>query len=940
MAKFFYAGLIVLALMGGCEGCQGGYLVQVNDSGSDAGFAYLYDVNLPDMEGQDSTQPASDAASQDLNVLDAAIADQNLVDVSSDAQVADSQLEDVTVEDANIVDAAVPDTLVTDSALADTNLADTNLIDTFQPDTAPTPECVAGSVSCVGDHLISCDALGFIAQDLRCADFGCNAALIPNACRACDPNATKQCLGDRAVICSAQGEIVTDQDCSFGCNVERGLCNVCAPGELSCIDDQVLTCGDDGLFAETPRDCPYGCGLHPVSDDAGVADAQAGTSDATESTILSCNACRPDTLRCEGEQSLSCDSAGEVAELLDCAFGCNPSSGACRACDPNALHQCLAGQAVTCSSSGEIVASDDCVYGCDASDGTCDACDPDLAQQCIADDAVQCSGTGEILSQTPCGESQCNPIAGQCNACTPELDFCADSGDIMACELDGSIGSLVQTCSYGCAEPVPGNPICLACEPSTLSCHDSALVQCDAVGNIISSQACDYGCAQAVGDDRCMDCVPSTTACHADSSVVCSPDGYISTSTQCPYDCRASDGLCQACTPSSSACQGDDWVVCTAEGTPESTTNCSALGNACNVGVCTASGCDLDSSAREDQSCDDGLFCTAAATCQGGICTRTQTRVCTDDNNACTQDRCDATLDTCVYDSTAREGAACDDGQICTVSTTCQNGNCEGGTPLDCSDDNPCTEEHCDPDTGCTTPDPTALENSRCGDANAGEEKICCSGTCTDSDINNCGQCGTTCGDVGDCSAACLHYVCIAPDMLVVTELMINPSALDDADGEWIELFNPTSHDIDIQDWIIAVTGDTPHEISQTLVVPAGEYAVLTRNQTSLAACAIPHLAENIFVLGNGGDEVVISAPSCEIDRVKYESNFDTAGYSQQLSLDHYGDDNNDLNNWCNSPGPSDIANPNDPDDPLRMTCGGSSPYDFASPGAANAVCD
>src|SRR5207249_2202662 len=48
------------------------------------------------------------------------------------------------------------------------------------------------------------------------------------------------------------------------------------------------------------------------------------------------------------------------------------------------------------------------------------------------------------------------------------------------------------------------------------------------------------------------------------------------------------------------------------------------------------------------------------------------------------------------------DGTPCDDGNPCTTNDTCSNGICVGGPLLNCDDRNSCTDDHCDPGTGCT----------------------------------------------------------------------------------------------------------------------------------------------------------------------------------------------------------------------------------------------
>ena len=52
-------------------------------------------------------------------------------------------------------------------------------------------------------------------------------------------------------------------------------------------------------------------------------------------------------------------------------------------------------------------------------------------------------------------------------------------------------------------------------------------------------------------------------------------------------------------------------------------------------------------------------------------------------------------------------GTACSNGNACTTGETCQNATCTGGAPLNCNDNNACTNDSCSPATGCVyEPDP------------------------------------------------------------------------------------------------------------------------------------------------------------------------------------------------------------------------------------------
>src|SRR6185436_14609575 len=84
--------------------------------------------------------------------------------------------------------------------------------------------------------------------------------------------------------------------------------------------------------------------------------------------------------------------------------------------------------------------------------------------------------------------------------------------------------------------------------------------------------------------------------------------------------------------------------------------------------------------------------CTDAGACLGGPppdCI---------DANLCTDDGCDPASGCFHHPNTA----ACDDGNVCTLDDRCANSTCNAGPPLDCSDGDPCTDDVCDSATGCS----------------------------------------------------------------------------------------------------------------------------------------------------------------------------------------------------------------------------------------------
>jgi hypothetical protein len=171
--------------------------------------------------------------------------------------------------------------------------------------------------------------------------------------------------------------------------------------------------------------------------------------------------------------------------------------------------------------------------------------------------------------------------------------------------------------------------------------------------------------------------------------------------------------------------------------------------------------------------CDDDDICTANDACNNGFCTGKP--VDCNDRDQCTEDEC-APIVGCTHQLLT--GAACSDGNACTVEDTCDNGLC-AGRPLDCNDWNHCTKDECDMKTGCIH---QPLNDMACDDGNScTAQDICANGTCTGTtvDCNDKNQCtedrcdtiagclhqglnGSLCSDGNECTAndTCVHETC------------------------------------------------------------------------------------------------------------------------------------------------------------------------------------
>ncbi|VEP12805.1 conserved hypothetical protein [Hyella patelloides LEGE 07179] len=138
---------------------------------------------------------------------------------------------------------------------------------------------------------------------------------------------------------------------------------------------------------------------------------------------------------------------------------------------------------------------------------------------------------------------------------------------------------------------------------------------------------------------------------------------------------------------------------------------------------------------------------------------------------------------------------------------------------------------------------------------------------------------------------------------IVINEILQNPSAVSDADGEWFEITNTTDNDIDINGWTIQDNDTDSHVIDNggSLIVPAGGFVVLSNNADSATnGDFTADYQYSGITLANGADELVLlDDQGNEVDRVEWDNGAtfpDPNGAS--MSLNDPDLDNNVGANW------------------------------------------
>src|SRR5207247_2321973 len=121
-----------------------------------------------------------------------------------------------------------------------------------------------------------------------------------------------------------------------------------------------------------------------------------------------------------------------------------------------------------------------------------------------------------------------------------------------------------------------------------------------------------------------------------------------------------------------------------------------------------------------------------------------------DDGNLCTDDSCDPATG-CVHTNNTRP---CDDGNVCTTNDACSQGACRGGPAASCDDGNPCTDDGCEPAHGCVHRNNSAPcdDGSACTTGDA-----CVGGVCLGGPAPACDDSNECTADRCDPARGCVH---------------------------------------------------------------------------------------------------------------------------------------------------------------------------------------
>ena len=572
---------------------------------------------------------------------------------------------------------------------------------------------------------------------------------------SCDPGSG---LCEAALF--ADGTPCDDQDaCTVGDHCESGAC--LGEGMLDCGSLDPCRVGS----CTPAKGCVFSLRAGPCSDgdpctagDICSGGVCHGVREVSCEDGLTCtlDACEPGQGCRHHAHAAACDDGDACTPVDVCAGGACGSAGppACDDGDPCTLDACdpVSGacgftplDGLPCEDGNACTVDDSCVAGVCEPGVPCQVDSPLACEALEADEGDPCNGAlaydedahtcvvapGSVVScaqtglEPPCVRVRCDPADGACRPLpVPDGEACDDEDPC----------TLGDRCEAGiCA----GDPV--HCEDGD-PCTDDTCEPAVGCRHLPNARACDDGDYCTVFD-YCYDgaCVPGPRLCDCVDDTDCErvDDGdrcngrYVCEDALCVFDegsevrCEGSASLpCWeiACAPASGkcgerpridgfACQEED--ACQLPGVCEAGVCLTALVDCDDGNPCTVDGCDPASGCTHELV-DEGTDCAAAlgspcvleAACLGGRCVRLASLGC-DDDEPCTVDTCDETAPVgaaCEHAPLAN-GAPCDDLDACSTESVCLSGACTAldgpGASLDCDDGNPCTEDACDPESGC-----------------------------------------------------------------------------------------------------------------------------------------------------------------------------------------------------------------------------------------------
>ncbi|MCO4761049.1 MAG: hypothetical protein KC502_06060 [Myxococcales bacterium] len=620
------------------------------------------------------------------------------------------------------------------------------------------------------DNSKNCDDGEACTTGDECKDGKCE----PGIATVCDDGnpCTKDVCDPKLVVGLADGCTATaiaslcdDGDaCSLNDSCVKGKCKTgkpkdCDDGNACTVDTCDKETGECKFeVSATGEVCDDGnpCTNQDVCEKGGTCIGKA--TDCEDNKLCTIDKCDTNTGLCFHE-----NNSGQTCEDGDaCTLGDNCIAGNC---SPGVSKLCSDSQPCTSDSCDDKTGK--CVFK--ANTQKCDDGNPCTLVDGCSDGKCEGSQLKNCSDGNVCTLNACNTATGKC-----ETNLAADNvicTDTDACTQGDACKK--GTCTTGPPLYCNDDNVCTndTCDPKTGKCVFTPNTSvCDdgnacTVGDACGAGKCTSGknTCECQQDDDCLKkedanlcngtlfCDKTVNKCKVDTNtvVICDPSKNTACTT---FSCSPKSGKCEGSSkPNGSACEADE-SVCTqgdycTEGAcaPGKQVVCKDT-NPCTDDTCDpVKGCDF---VFNKAPCYDGDLCTQNDACKDGSCQKGKIYKNCSDNDTCTNDVCNPKTGNCAF--LPLSGPKCSDSNACTSSDVCVDGGCKPGKAKKCDDDNPCTLDVCDPKTG------------QCGAKPAFDKLGCEDGQkCTKGDSCKNGKCES--GPVPNCDdgSPCTKGVCV-----------------------------------------------------------------------------------------------------------------------------------------------------------------------------------
>jgi len=529
--------------------------------------------------------------------------------------------------------------------------------------------------------------------------------------------------------------------------------------------------------------------------------------------------------------------------------------------------------------------------------GLLTACSDPPAETVDTDATSESSGSGESTTDIttidpdtsstglvePCGNGALDPD----EVCDGEAfgDLTCVSQGFLSGELtcdDNCINFGTELCVISVCgdEAIDGDEVCDGTELGGETCITrgflAGTLACDPACNSFDASMCDPNiCGNEI--------IERTESCDTDDldDMTCIDLGYDEGTLVCAADCSFDESGCisyvcgdDVINDDNEECDGPDiaGATCADQGFGAGEVSCT---NRCDLDY---SGCCGDGSQGGDELCDDvdfgGQSCADLGNFDDGVL------VC-----APSCDGIDTAGCTLCGDDVAQGTEGCDGDDLLGADCTTVPGDFVGGV-LGC-------------DAGC------ALDISGCN--YCGNNLVDAGEDCDDEDLgaDDCVSLGHTGGLLGcanDCDydeSLCTDFPVPQGGELVITEIMRDPVAVADPNGEWFEIHNPDpALTYQLLGCTVSDDGGETFDVTVDLTIGPDQRVTFGRSN---APGFVPSFVYGNMVLGNGDDEIELTCGGVLVDRVAWDAGF-PAPIGASMELDPVVGDaasNDDGSNWC-----------------------------------------